>query len=153
MHLKPIYSVRFRYPHAWGVELQGPAGTEELHFLLAEGTSTGEVAGRFRGANHPRRRTDHTFAMDLQGCIETGDGALVMFDYQGYGRAYPEVRRQVVGAAWHTSDHERYRWLNDSICVISGEVRSPEKPAEQIRQGDRELVFDISELVWEAPQG
>ena len=46
-----------------------------------------------------------------------------MFDYQGYGRAYPKGRRQIVGAAWHVSDYEKYRWLNDSICVLAGEVR------------------------------
>jgi len=89
--------------------------------------------------------------MDLQGFIETEDGATVIFDYQGYGRSYPKGRRQVVGAAKHVSDHESYMWLNDSICVIAGEVRSPQKPAAEIRQGDVELVFDVSELVWEAP--
>jgi hypothetical protein len=91
--------------------------------------------------------------MDLQGFIETEDGAQVFFDYQGYGRAYPKGRRQVVGAARHLSDHEKYLWLNDSICVISGEVRSPDKPAADLQQGDIELVFDLSELVWEAPNG
>ena len=86
-----------------------------------------------------------------QGFIETDDGATVIFDYKGYGRSYPTGRRQVVGAAKHVSDHEKYRWLNDSICVIAGEVRSPNKPTGDIRQGDKELVFDVSELVWEAP--
>ena len=152
MQLKPLYSVRFRYPDAWDVEITGPGGVEEQNFLFAEGVCTGRIAGRFRGANHPRRRTDHTFEMDFQGFIETEDGASVIFDYKGYGRSYPKGRRQVVGAAKHVSDHESYRWLNDSICVIAGEVRSPQKPAAEIRQGDVELVFDVSELVWEAPQ-
>lgn len=153
MQLKPLYSVRFRYPDAWGVELAGPGGVEQQNFLFAEGACSGSLAGRFRGANHPRRRTDHTFEMNLQGLIETDDGATVLFDYQGYGRSYPKGRRQVVGAAKHFSDHEKYQWLNDAICVISGEVRSPAKPAAEIRQGDIELVFDVSELVWEAPGG
>jgi hypothetical protein len=91
--------------------------------------------------------------MDFQGFIETDDGATVIFDYKGYGRAYPKGRRQVVGAARHLSDHESYRWLNDSICVIAGEVRSPARPPEEITQGDIELVLDVSELVWEAPAG
>ena len=152
MQLKPLYSVRFRYPQAWGVEIKGPGGLEERNFLFAEGVCTGRLSGRFRGANHPRRRTDHTFEMDLQGFIETEDGATVIFDYKGYGRSYPKGRRQVVGAAKHVSDHEKYSWLNDSICVIAGEVRSPNKPPEEMLQGDVELVFDVSELVWEAPQ-
>lgn len=69
MQLKPLYSVRFRYPADWGVELTGPAGKEETRFLLAEGTCTGTISGRFRGANHPRRRTDLTFTPDFQGVI------------------------------------------------------------------------------------
>ena len=151
MQLRPLYSVRFRYPEAWDVEVAGPGGVEGQNFLFAEGVCSGAIAGRFRGSNHPRRRTDHTFEMDLQGSIETEDGATIIFDYQGYGRAYPQGRRQVVGAARHLSDHDKYQWLNDSICAISGEVRSPSKPADEIRQGDSELVFDVSELVWEAP--
>ncbi|HET7419498.1 MAG TPA: hypothetical protein VFL27_03885 [Candidatus Dormibacteraeota bacterium] len=151
MQLKPLYSVRFRYPDGWDAEVTGPGGVEEHDFFFAEGVCTGRISGRFRGANHPRRRTDHTFEMDFQGFIETEDGATVLFDFQGYGRSYPKGRRQVVGAAKHVSDHEKYMWLNDSICVIAGEVRSPQKPPAEIRQGDVELVFDVSELVWEAP--
>ena len=152
MQLRPLYSVRFRYPDAREVEIKGPSGVDVENFLFAEGVCSGEIAGRFRGANHPRRRTDHTFEMDLQGFIETNDGATIIFDYKGYGRSYPVGRRQVLGAAKHVSDHEKYQWLNDSICVIAGEVRSPDKPPENIKQGERELVFDVSELVWEAPQ-
>jgi uncharacterized protein DUF3237 len=144
LRLKPLYSVRFRYPEGWDVALTGEAGKEEQHFYFAEGVCSGSIAGRFRGANHPRRRTDLTFVPDFQGVIETDDGALITFDYQGYGRAYPPGRRQVVGAAWHLSQHEKYRWLNDSICVLAGEVR-------RMEQGDVELVLDLSELVWEAP--
>lgn len=152
MQLKPLYTVRFRYPADWEVALTGPAGTEEQHFLLAEGTCTGTIAGRFRGANHPRRRTDLTFLPDFQGIIETEDAAVIFFDYQGFGRAYPKGRRQIVTAAWHTTSDERYRWLNDAICVGCGEVRWPDKPPEEVTQIEVELVIDFSELIWEAPQ-
>ena len=84
--------------------------------------------------------------MNLQGAIETDDDAHVVLDFQGYGRAYPVGRRQVVGAAWHFSDHERYRRLNDSVCVIAGEVR---RPSPEAVQADVELVFEVAELVWE----
>ena len=100
-----------------------------------------------RGANHPRRRTDGTFCPDFQGVIETADGAEVFFDWRGYGRAYPAGRRQVVLCATHLADDERYRWLNDVICVGAGGVRA---------RPDREspdLVIDVSELVWEPPAG
>lgn len=74
-----------------------------------------------------------------------------MFDYQGYGRAYPPRRRQIVIAATHTASDQTYRWLNDVVCVGSGEVRVPDLPAEKITQMDVELVIDVSELVWGRP--
>jgi hypothetical protein len=71
--------------------------------------------------------------------IETDDGATIMFEWHGYGRAYPVGRRQVVGAVFHLSDHERYERLNDVVCVCTGEVRA----------AARELVVDVAELIWE----
>jgi hypothetical protein len=150
MQLRPLYTVRFHYPDGWQVDLVGDAGTEEHHYYFAEGRCEGALAGRFRAGNHPRRRTDRTVAMDMQGFIETDDGALIMIDYKGYGRAYPPGRRQVVGAAWHVTSHEKYKNLNDAICAIAGEVRVP--PSESpIEQRQVQLVFAVSELVWEAP--
>ena len=42
-------------------------------------------------------------------------------------------------ARWltHVSDNERYRWLNDVVCVGAGEVRP-----------DR-LLIDVAELIWQ----
>jgi hypothetical protein len=57
--------------------------------------------------------------MDMEGFIETDEGALVMIDYKGYGRAYPIGRRQVVGAAWRVSSDEKYRFLNDAVSSYS----------------------------------
>jgi hypothetical protein len=149
VELKPLYLLRFRYPDGWQVDLEGDRGVEEHHFYFAEGRCEGAVTGRFRAANHPRRRTDRTFRMDMQGFIETDDGALIMVDLQGYGRAYPVGRRQVVGALWHIASAEKYRWLNDVTCVLGGEVRVPQK--ENVEQKDVELVFQVSELIWSAP--
>ena len=157
MQLKPLYTIRFSYPEDWEIKLKDPSEsnsmvTEEEHFLFAEGKCEGAVSGKFQGANHPHRRVDKTFGMNLQGFITTDDGALIMTDYKGYGRSYPKGRRQVVGAAWHVTDSEKYRWLNDVVCAISGEVRSPVGVSpDQIKQGDVKLVFDVAEIVWEAP--
>lgn len=126
-------------------------GGEEQQLYFAEGRCEGTVSGAFRGTNHPRRRTDGTYCADMQGFIETDDGGLILFDYQGYGRVYPAGRRQVVGAAWHTSNHPEFAHLNDAICVVAGEVRSPNLPPEEFRQADVELVLDVAELVWEPP--
>jgi hypothetical protein len=53
--------------------------------------------------------------------------------------------RELVGSMTHVADDERYRWLNDRICAIVGEVRE---------RGDGfEVVVDVSELVWEPIAG
>lgn len=64
---------------------------------------------------------------------------------RGYGRAYPLGSRQIVGSVLHVSDSERYRRLNDVVCVCVGEVRAPDDPD----QGSPELVMDVAELIWE----
>ena len=38
---------------------------------------------------------------------------------------------------------ERYRWLNDVVCVRAGEVRAKPDPRTT------EIVLDVAELVWE----
>jgi uncharacterized protein DUF3237 len=145
MRLEPLYRVEFTYPGGWSVELEGEHGREWQDFYLAEGACTGRVAGRMRGANHPRRRSDGTYCPDFQGVIETGDGAEIFFDCRGYGRAYPAGRRQIVVSLTHLAGAEPYRWLNDVVCVGTGEVRS--RPGGE----GPELVIDVAELVWEPP--
>ena len=77
--------------------------------------------------------------------IETDDGATIMSEWHGYGRAYPAGRRQIVGSVLHWSDSEHYRRLNDVVCVCVGEVRAPADPA----QLEPDLVLDVAELIWE----
>jgi hypothetical protein len=139
--LKPCYRVRFSYPDGWEVALGPDGSTESQSFFFAEGRCDGRLRGRFRGANHPRRRSDGAYEPDFQGVIETDDKATIYFDYRGYGRAYPVGRRQIVLFATHLSRHQNYRWLNDVVCAGIGEVRSP-------KGGTTELVIDLMELVW-----
>ncbi|GAA2042552.1 hypothetical protein GCM10009819_31240 [Agromyces tropicus] len=143
MRLEPLYRLRFTYPEEWGVELEG--GWLQ-YFFLAEGTAEGAVTGRFRGSNAPLRRTmEGPFQPEMRGVIETDDGASVMFECHGYGRAHPIGRRQVVGTVLHLSDDERLRRLNDVVCVCVGEVRTaPDGPDSATT-----LVLDVAELVWE----
>jgi hypothetical protein len=142
VRLEFLYRVRLTYSGGWGADLSGPHNPEGQFFFSAEGRCEGRISGRFRGANHPYRRGDGTFLPNFQGVIETDDGAEVLFDYRGYGRAYPLGRRQIVASATHLSEDERYRWLNDSLSVGVGEVRS--QP-----DGTTELVMEWAELVWE----
>jgi hypothetical protein len=141
MRLEPLYRLTFTYPEEWAVSVTSPAGRDEQYFFIAEGRAQGAIAGRFRGANHPRRRPDGTFLPDLQGVIETDDGATGLVEIRGYGRAYPPGRRQIVCSLTHVSDAEEHRRLNDVLCVGAGEVRAGEE--------ETVLVVDVAELVWE----
>lgn len=141
IELKPLYRVRFQYPEGWGVELGKPGSQEGQYFFIAEGSCEGRIQGTFRGANNPSRRGDGTFVPDFQGVIETGDGAQVYFDYRGYGRAHPPGRREIVVVATHLCQDERYLWLNDTVAVGVGEVRS--QP-----EAETELVIDWAEVIW-----
>ena len=143
MRLEPLYRIRFTYPESWVVGLEG--GWEQ-HLYLAEGRCEGSISGRFRGANFPQRRTAAgPFRPDVRAVIEADDGATIMVELRGYGRAYPPGRRQVVASVLHLSDSDRYRRLNDAVCVCVGEVRAPVDP----HRGSPELVVDVAELAWE----
>jgi hypothetical protein len=138
-----LYRIRFTYPESWMVSLEG--GWQQ-HLYLAEGRCEGAVEGRFRGANFPLRRTgEGPFLPDFRAVIEAVDGATIMVALQGYGRAYPAGRRQIVGSVLHLSDSDRYRRLNDVVCVCVGEVRAPDDPDRE----SPDLVIDVAELVWE----
>jgi hypothetical protein len=143
MRLERLYRLRFTYPEGWAVGLDG--GWEQ-HLYLAEGRCEGALSGCFRGANFPQRRTESgPFVPDFRAVIETDDGATVLCELHGYGRAYPPGARQIVGSVLHLSDDERYRRLNDVVCVCVGEVRATDGP----ERGGPDLVLDVAELVWE----
>lgn len=85
------------------------------------------------------------FRPDFRAVIEADDGATIMVERHGYGRAYPPRRRQIAGALFHLADREPYRRLNDVVCVCIGEVRTPSDPD----QPGPDLVVDVAELIWE----
>ena len=43
----------------------------------------------------------------------------------------------------HTTDDPRYRWLNDRVCAVEGEVR-PRADGSGF-----DVVLEVSEMVWE----
>jgi PAS domain-containing protein len=132
VRLEPLYRVEFSYDEHYDVSAPDVGG-----IFFAEGRCEGELAGRFRGMNHPRRRVeDDAYLPNFQGVIETEDGATVAFDYRGYGRARDDGR-EVVGTAFHSTADERYARLNDSVCALTGEAR------------DRVIRLEVAELVWE----
>jgi hypothetical protein len=145
VRLEPLYRATFTTPESWSVELAGANGTEAQSFLIAEGRCEGRLSARYRGANYPRRRTDGTLLPDFRGALETDDGATILFAWHGYARAAANGRRELVGSMSHLADDDRYRWLNDVVCALTGEVR-PRAGASGF-----DVVLDVSEIVWEAP--
>jgi len=143
MRLDPLYRVAFTTPEAWSVSLQASGATEGRSFLIAEGRIEGRVNGRYRGANFPRRRVDDALEPEFRGVLETDDGAVVLFSWQGLATMTETGMRRLSGSMAHLTDDERYAWLNDRICALTGEVRP--RPT-----GDGfDVVLDVAELVWE----
>jgi Protein of unknown function (DUF3237) len=143
MRLEPLYRATWTTPEAWSVEFEGANGTEGRSFFIAEGRSQGRLSARFRAANYPRLRTDGTLTPDFRGVLETDDGATILFSWQGYARVGSDGMRELLGSMTHVTNDERYRWLNDRMCCIVGEVRPREG-------GDGfDVVVDVAELVWE----
>jgi hypothetical protein len=143
VRLDPLYRVTFTTPESWSVELEGATGTEGQSFLIAEGRSEGRLSARYRAANFPRRRTDGTLTPDFRGVLETDDGATILFSWSGLARNGSGGMRELVGCITHTSDDERYRWLNDRLGAVAGEVR-PRTGGEGY-----DVVIDVAELIWE----
>ena len=146
MRLEPLYRARFTAPDRWSVELSGAAGTEAQNLLFVEGRCEGRIAGALRASNFPRRRADGVLTPDFRGVVETGDGATILFTWQGYGITAPDGVNTLVGAMTHVSDDERYSWLNTVICAVAGVVEP-----RAVGPGF-DVVIDVSQLVWQQPQ-
>jgi hypothetical protein len=123
MRLDPFYRVTFTTPESWSVTRAGPDGTEGQSFLIAEGRAEGGLSARYRAANFPRRRDDGAHEPAFRGVLETDDGASILFHWEGLARRTPSGMRELLGTMFHVSDDERYRWLNDRVCAVEGEVR------------------------------
>ena len=147
MQLEPLYQVTFTTPEAWSATRQGETGTEGQSFLIAEGRSRGRLSARYRAANFPRRRVDGALEPSFRGVLETDDGAAVLFRWDGLATLTPSGMRQLLGIAHHTTDDERYRWLNDRVCTVEGEVR-PRADAKGF-----DVVLAVALMLWEGVTG
>ena len=138
MRLEPFYRVTFTTPESWSVTREGPDGVEGQGFLIAEGRAEGGLSARYRGANFPRRRVDGALEPSFRGVLETDDGASILFRWDGLAHLTPSGMRQLLGAMFHVSDAERYRWLNERVCAVEGEVRPRSEDA------GFDVVIDVS---------
>ncbi|MDH4111578.1 MAG: DUF3237 domain-containing protein [Actinomycetota bacterium] len=143
MRLDPIYTVTFTTPEAWSVEFGGDAGIEGRSFLLAEGRSSGRLSARYRAANFPRKRVDAALVPEFRGVLETDDGATILFEWQGLAVLTDTGMRRLLGSLVHTTDDDRYAWLNDRVCAVEGEVRA------RADGSGFDVVFEVSEMIWE----
>ena len=143
MRLEPLYTVTFTTPEAWSVGVAGDAGVDGRSFLLAEGRSTGRLSARYRAANFPRKRADGALVPEFRGVLETHDGGTILFEWQGLAVRSDSGRRQLLGSLVHTTDHPHYRWLNDRVCAVEGEVRP------RTDTSGSEVVLEVCEMVWE----
>ena len=143
MRLEPLYTGTFTTPESWSVEVPAEAGIEGRGFLLAEGRTTGRISARYRAANFPRRRADGALVPEFRGVLETDDGGAILFEWQGLGVLTDSGMRKLLGSLVHTTDDTRFRWLNDLVCAVEGEVR-PRTDGPGF-----EVVLEVSEMVWE----
>jgi hypothetical protein len=115
--------------------------------LIAEGRAEGRLSARYRAANYPRRRVDGALELEFRGVLETDGGATILFHWEGLASSTDSGMRQLLGTIQHVSDDERYRWLNDRVCAVEGEVR-PRKDGSGF-----DVVLEVSEVVWEPVSG
>lgn len=144
MQLEPLYRVTFTTPESWSVTREGTSGTEGRSFLIAEGRASGRLSARYRAANFPRRRVDGALEPEFRGVLETDDDAVILFHWEGLASAPDSGMRRLLGVAQHTSDDGRYRWLNDRVCAVEGEVR-PRSDGSGF-----DVALEVSEMIWES---
>jgi hypothetical protein len=104
-----------------GYALITPYDSDEgIAYGEGRGTAAGEIAGSVVWSNYPRRRSDGRMLPNARGLIRTNDGAAIVFELRGrtsFGKD-GAGRQNLVG--WFESDDERYRWLNDVVCIAEG---------------------------------
>jgi hypothetical protein len=110
---------------------------------LAEGRSAGRLSARHRAANFPRKRSDGALVPEYRGVLETDDGAVILFEWEGLAVLSDSGMRRLLGSLLHTTDDPRYQWLNDRVCAVEGEVR-PRTDGSGF-----DVVLEVSEMVWE----
>ena len=117
------YDVDVRVP-APGYALVSPYGGEEgAAYGEGRGTASGLIVGSVVWSNYPRRRSDGRMLPDVRGLITTDDGASIVFEFRGrtiFADGEPSGQQNLVG--WFEADDDRYRWLNDLVCIAEGRI-------------------------------
>jgi hypothetical protein len=109
------------------------------------GTKRGDrvpPGGRWLARSH-RQRADGALLPEVRGVLETDNGAVILFECQVLAVLDGSSMRQLLGSLVLTTDDPRYRWLNDRVCAVEGEVR-PRADGSGF-----DVVLEVSEMVWE----
>jgi hypothetical protein len=86
---------------------------------------------------------DGALVPEFRGVLETDEGGAILFEWQGLAVLSAYGMRRLLGSLVHTTDAPRYRWLNDRVCTVEGEVR-PRTDGSGF-----DIVLEVSEMVWE----
>ncbi len=123
MRLEHIFDLDLRYEGEY-VVVRPYGGLDGVGYASGSGRATGpRVEGAVRFSNNPRVRGDGVLLADLAGAIATDDGARIVFSLAGLGRRAGDGRTfEVALAMTLESDHERYGWVNEALCVAEATV-------------------------------
>jgi hypothetical protein len=128
VRLEPLSVFRWSYDQdvrvaAPGYTIVSAYGSDEgIGYGEGRGAASGRIEGSVVWSNYPRRRSDGRMLPDVRGIITTADGASILLELRGRTvfEGDQPGRQSLVG--WLESDHERYRWLNDVVCVAEGRI-------------------------------
>jgi hypothetical protein len=125
MRLEKLCTLELEYMDEfhYAAPYEGQSGVGWGH---GTGTATGHrLRGTVQWSNHPTGRGDGTMLPSARGVITTADGAEVVFDLTGrtvfLQHAGETVGRQLLMTLFETED-QRYRWLNDTVCMTEGAI-------------------------------
>jgi len=105
--------------------VQPYGGEEGSAYGEGDGLVKGEkLNGRARWVNHPHRRSDRVMLPNVHGIIRTEDLATVLFTLQGRTAFGKSDRGTQLLTVTFESEDERYRWLNNTLCVLEGVIDS-----------------------------
>lgn len=130
MRLEPLCEMDFSYrptaTYDGPFKYVAPYGTPEAS-LYGEGEAVfrGEqLSGTGRFVNHASRRSDGVNLPSVHGIVRTDDGAFVLFRLEGRTPPPQDGKRRLLSSMVFESEADRYRWLNNAVCVLEGELRS-----------------------------
>jgi len=127
VRLEELSVFRWSYDEGDRVDAPGYAlispygGDDGIAYGEGRGTATGRIEGSVVWSNYPRRRGDGSMLPDVRGLVATHDGATLLLEFRGRTIFDDEAGRQnLVG--WFETDDDRYRWLNDVVCLAEGVI-------------------------------